>query len=93
MASGALNGLTVVEYSQGIMGATCAKALADLGPDGASYSDWKKASGLPDSTFKDTRGRLVTDGWVIKTEYGRYMVAELGPGAETGPEQGCPAAA
>ena len=72
---------------------TAVESLRQLGPEGASFTDWRKASGLPDSTFKDTRERLVRDGGVIKMDNGRYVVAELGPGAGTGPEQGCPAAA
>ena len=31
MPQGALQGLTVIEYSQGVMGAMCAKAMADFG--------------------------------------------------------------
>lgn len=33
MTQGALSGLTVIEYSEGLAGAMCAKAMADLGAD------------------------------------------------------------
>ncbi len=73
--------------------ATALEALRQCGSEGANFVAWRKASKLKRSTFQDTRQRLVRDGLVIKMDNGRYVVAELGPGAETGPEPGCPAAA
>jgi hypothetical protein len=65
------------------------EALAHSGDAGASYSYWKSASGLPPSTFKDVRKRLVAAGKVIEKD-DHYFLSSRGPEAETGPESGFP---
>ncbi len=61
------------------------EALRQIGKKGAHFVDWRKASGLKKSTFKDALKRLKKREAVVK-EGKRYRVAELGPGAGTGSE-------
>jgi hypothetical protein len=68
------------------------EALARSGEAGASYSDWKCASGLPPSTFKDVRKRLIAAGKVVEKD-DHYFLSPTGPEAGTGAENQLPAAA
>lgn len=72
------------------------KALRTKGLAGATYSEWRDASQLPKSTFKNARGRLVKAGQVqYDKERKRYRVAavEEGHGQGQGESQPLPLAA
>jgi hypothetical protein len=68
------------------------EALQKVGGAGVSFTEWRAASKLPASTFKDVRKRLVNMGRVVQNR-GFYRVVEVRPKTETGLEQGLSAAA
>jgi hypothetical protein len=65
------------------------EALAKMDLAGTTFAKWHKATGLPKSTFKDARTRLLEEGKVIQDGYG-YRIATEGPEAEIRPDQGSP---
>ncbi len=58
-------------------------ALRQFGSEGATYTEWLKASGLPESTFKISRKRLVRDG-LVHREGKLYRVANTNEGQGQG---------
>ena len=67
-------------------------ALAQFGSGGARFTQWKDATGLPRSTFKDALKRLSAENRVtLKNKV--YFLSEAGPEAETEPEDALSATA
>jgi hypothetical protein len=68
------------------------EALRKVGGTGALFTEWRAASKLPASTFKDVRRRLVDTG-CVEQDGSFYRIVEARPKAETGLEGGLAAAA
>lgn len=61
-------------------------ALQGFGADGATYTEWMRASELSKSTFKNARSRLLQSG-SVRHEGKRYWIADAGEGQGQGQGQ------
>src|SRR5689334_7024920 len=62
-------------------------ALTKFGPDGARFTKWMDATGLPRSTFRGALKRL-SKGNQVTLKNKVYFLTETGPKSETGAESG-----